>query len=193
MSFLVVIDAAGEAGEQFKVDVLVDICGKPLVVRVAQRAQTSKASAVIVASDKKEILAACEEHGIKTAMIPDNDPKSFFDRIAEIALELNLPSSCAMVSVPRNEPLVSPDVIDATAALVFRDVPMESSIYMGDYPPKLRNCLPMTVVKTGDVRIHEVPLPSQCKNFGQIKEWYSRNRMSEVIAIGAGLWEGLNR
>ena len=124
-------------------------------------------------------------------MIPDNDPRSFFNRIAEIALELNLPSGCAMVSVPRNEPLVSPDVIDATAALVFGDVPMASSMYIGDYPPKIPNCLPIKVVKTGDAGILEVPLPSQYKNFGQIKEWYSRYRMTEVIAIGARLWEGL--
>jgi len=58
MSFLVVIDAAGQTRKQFKVDELLDICGKPLVVRVAQRAQASKASAVIVASDKKRILVA---------------------------------------------------------------------------------------------------------------------------------------
>jgi hypothetical protein len=68
---------------------------------------------------------------------------------------------------------------------------MASSIYIGDYPPKIPNCLPIKVAKTGDARILEVPLPSQCKNFGQIKEWYSRCRLTEVIAIGARPWEGL--
>jgi hypothetical protein len=96
-----------------------------------------------------------------------------------------------MVSVPRNEPLVSPDVIDATAALVFGDVPIASSIYIRDYPLKVPDYLPVKAIETGDARILEVPLPSQCRNFGQIKEWYSRYPLTEVIAIGPRLWEGL--
>ena len=43
---------------------LADIHGKPMVVRVAERAQQSTGSRVIVATDHADIQAACAAHGI---------------------------------------------------------------------------------------------------------------------------------
>ena len=44
---------------------LADVAGKPLVVRVAERALQSRAAQVVVAADAPEILAACAAHGVR--------------------------------------------------------------------------------------------------------------------------------
>ena len=44
---------------------LADLAGKPMVVRVAERAKQSLAQSVIVATDSAEIQAACNEHQIE--------------------------------------------------------------------------------------------------------------------------------
>ena len=47
---------------------LADIGGKPMVVRVAERARLSGASAVVIATDHADILAAAREHGVDALM-----------------------------------------------------------------------------------------------------------------------------
>ncbi|HON31897.1 MAG TPA: NTP transferase domain-containing protein, partial [Ottowia sp.] len=44
---------------------LADIGGKPMIVRVAERAERSGAAQVVVAADAPEILAACAAHGVR--------------------------------------------------------------------------------------------------------------------------------
>jgi 3-deoxy-manno-octulosonate cytidylyltransferase (CMP-KDO synthetase) len=41
---------------------LADLDGKPMVVRVAERAKLSNAHSVVVATDSPEIQSACDEH-----------------------------------------------------------------------------------------------------------------------------------
>jgi 3-deoxy-manno-octulosonate cytidylyltransferase (CMP-KDO synthetase) len=47
---------------------LADIAGLPMVVRVAQRAQQSKAERVVVAADDELILQACQQHGVQALL-----------------------------------------------------------------------------------------------------------------------------
>src|SRR5208282_5889269 len=61
---------------------LLDICGKPLVVRVAERAQASGAREVTVATDDQAIVNACREHGVD-AELTSHSHESGTDRIAE--------------------------------------------------------------------------------------------------------------
>ncbi|MBK4737491.1 3-deoxy-manno-octulosonate cytidylyltransferase [Noviherbaspirillum pedocola] len=96
---------------------LADIAGKPMVVRVAERAASSGAEHVLVATDHPDILAACRMHGIDARMTRA-DHLSGTDRIAEVAAALGLPDDAVVVNVQGDEPLIDPNLIAATAALI---------------------------------------------------------------------------
>lgn len=93
---------------------LADIHGKPMVVRVAERAMQSAAQSVIVATDSPEIQAACDEHRIECLLTRDDHPTGT-DRIAEIAQQLKLPDNALVVNVQGDEPLIPPELINQVA------------------------------------------------------------------------------
>jgi 3-deoxy-manno-octulosonate cytidylyltransferase (CMP-KDO synthetase) len=98
---------------------LADIAGKPMVVRVAERARQSSASRVAVATDSPAIQAACAAHGIEVVMTRADHP-SGSDRLAEACEHLGLSGQDAVVNVQGDEPLIAPALIDAVAALLAR-------------------------------------------------------------------------
>ena len=93
---------------------LADIHGKPMVVRVAERAMQSAAQSVIVATDSPEIQAACDEHRIECLLTRD-DHSTGTDRIAEIAQQLKLPDNAIVVNVQGDEPLIPAELINQVA------------------------------------------------------------------------------
>lgn len=102
---------------------LADIGGRPMVVRVAERAAQSGAAQVIVATDDLRVVAACERYGIDARMTREDHP-SGTDRIAEVAAAAGLPDDAVIVNVQGDEPLMDPALIDACAAQITREVPM---------------------------------------------------------------------
>lgn len=102
---------------------LADLGGKPMVVRVAERALLSGAERVVVATDHADILAACHQHHIQASMTRADHP-SGTDRIAEVAAALGLRDDAVIVNVQGDEPLIEPQLIAACAALINNDVPM---------------------------------------------------------------------
>jgi uncharacterized protein YbaR (Trm112 family) len=64
MRFKVVIPAR-YASTRLPAKPLLDLGGKPMVVRVAERALLSGAEEVVVATDHAEVLAAVERHGLR--------------------------------------------------------------------------------------------------------------------------------
>ena len=93
---------------------LADIHGKPMVIRVAERAMQSAAHSVIVATDSPEIQAACDEHRIECLLTRDDHPTGT-DRIAEVAQQLKLPSNALVVNVQGDEPLIPAELINQVA------------------------------------------------------------------------------
>jgi 3-deoxy-manno-octulosonate cytidylyltransferase (CMP-KDO synthetase) len=93
---------------------LADICGAPMVVRVAQRALKSRASRVVVAADSPEIIERCEAFGI-AAVLTRADHPSGSDRLAEACKLLGLADGEVVVNVQGDEPLIDPALIDAVA------------------------------------------------------------------------------
>lgn len=93
---------------------LADIGGKPMVIRVAERAQQSLAQSVVVATDSTEIQAACDEHRIECLLTSATHPTGT-DRIAEVAQLLKLPSNALIVNVQGDEPLIPPELINQVA------------------------------------------------------------------------------
>jgi len=93
---------------------LADIGGKPMVIRVAERAQQSNAQGVIVATDSPEIQAACDEHRIE-CLLTSSDHPTGTDRIAEVAQLLKLSANTLVVNVQGDEPLIPPELINQVA------------------------------------------------------------------------------
>ena len=93
---------------------LADIGGKPMVIRVAERAQQSLAQSVVVATDSPEIQAACDEHRIECLLTSPDHPTGT-DRIAEVAQLLKLPANTLIVNVQGDEPLIPPELINQVA------------------------------------------------------------------------------
>lgn len=96
---------------------LADIAGKPMVVRVAERAMQSAAARVVVAADHPSIVEACQAHGV-TALLTSAHHPSGSDRLAEACDLLMLADTELVVNVQGDEPLIEPALIDACAALL---------------------------------------------------------------------------
>jgi 3-deoxy-manno-octulosonate cytidylyltransferase (CMP-KDO synthetase) len=107
---------------------LADLGGKPMVVRVAERAARSGAAQVAVATDHADIAAACREHGVAVYMTRADHP-SGTDRIAEAAVAMGLAADAVVVNVQGDEPLIEPSLIAAAAALVKPGVPMATAAH----------------------------------------------------------------
>ncbi|WP_027864783.1 3-deoxy-manno-octulosonate cytidylyltransferase [Massilia alkalitolerans] len=122
MGFTVIIPAR-LASTRLPNKPLADLGGKPMVVRVAERARESGASRIIVATDHPDILAACEAHGIEACMTRADHP-SGTDRIAEVAHKLGLAPGEVVVNLQGDEPLIDPDLLAACAARIVEGVPM---------------------------------------------------------------------
>ncbi|MES2039732.1 MAG: 3-deoxy-manno-octulosonate cytidylyltransferase [Pseudomonadota bacterium] len=127
MSFIAIIPAR-LASSRLANKPLADIGGKPMVVRTAEQALLSGASAIMVATDHADIVAACNAHGVPVCMTRADHP-SGTDRIAEVAASMNLADDAVVVNVQGDEPLIDPALIAATAALVNVDVPMATAAH----------------------------------------------------------------
>ncbi|MGX4641776.1 3-deoxy-manno-octulosonate cytidylyltransferase [Massilia sp. SYSU DXS3249] len=122
MSFTVIIPAR-LASTRLPNKPLADLGGKPMVVRVAERARESGAARIVVATDHADILAACAAHGVEARLTRADHP-SGTDRIAEVARELGLADDAVVVNLQGDEPLIDPALLAACAARIGADVPM---------------------------------------------------------------------
>ncbi len=113
MKFTVVIPAR-YASSRFPGKPLADIDGKPMIVRVAERAARSGAAQIVVATDDTRIFDVVEAHGHR-AMMTRSDHPSGTDRIAEVASKLRLGAQQIVVNVQGDEPLISPALIRKVA------------------------------------------------------------------------------
>ena len=118
MSFTVLVPAR-LASTRLPGKPLADIGGVPMIVRVARQAALSSASAVVVAADHADIVAACMAHDV-SAVLTRADHATGSDRLAEACELLGLDGQRVVVNVQGDEPLIDPALIDACAALLSR-------------------------------------------------------------------------
>ena len=137
MSFYVVIPAR-LASTRLPNKPLADIGGKPMVVRVAERAALAGAKDIIVATDDQSIVDACEKDAVK-AVLTRKDHLSGTDRIAEVASKMKWSASDVVVNVQGDEPLIDPELISATAMLVSETVPMATAAHRMEQPDEIFN------------------------------------------------------
>lgn len=96
---------------------LKDICGKPMIVRVAEAAARTGAARVAVATDHEAIAEACRAAGIEAVLTSPDHPTGT-DRLAEAARLLGLGSNEIVVNIQGDEPLMPPEAVRAAAALL---------------------------------------------------------------------------
>ena len=96
---------------------LADLGGAPMVVRVAQRAQLSRAEKVVVATDSQEVMDQCARFNIQAVMTAATHA-SGSDRLAEACNLLGLPDDAVVVNVQGDEPLIDVALMDAVAQLL---------------------------------------------------------------------------
>jgi len=109
LKFQVIIPAR-YASTRFPGKPLADLGGKPMVVRVCERAAKSGAAAVHVATDDERIARAVRAHGHQ-ALMTRADHASGTERVAEAAKFLHLKDREIVVNVQGDEPLISPRLI----------------------------------------------------------------------------------
>ncbi len=114
MTAFTVVIPARLASSRLERKALADLGGKPMVVRVAERAAQSNAHKVLVATDAYEIESVCKAAGLSVVMTRSEHP-SGTDRIAEVATRLSLPEELLIVNVQGDEPLIPVDLINQVA------------------------------------------------------------------------------
>ncbi len=114
MTFKVVIPAR-YASARLPGKPLLDIAGKPMVVRVAGQAAKGGASEVVIATDFEKIVTVAKQHGFN-AVMTRLDHASGTDRIAEVAQKLGWADDEIVVNVQGDEPLIDPKLIQEVAA-----------------------------------------------------------------------------
>jgi 3-deoxy-manno-octulosonate cytidylyltransferase (CMP-KDO synthetase) len=94
---------------------LADIGGKPMVVRVAERARLSGAQQVLIATDSPRVVEVAKEHGFEVLLTRADHPNGT-DRLAEVATHFGWSDETIVVNVQGDEPLIDPALVRNVAA-----------------------------------------------------------------------------
>ena len=113
MSFKVVIPAR-YASTRLPGKPLLDIAGKPMVVRVAEQAAKTGTREIIIATAFEKIVSVAQVHNLE-AVLTRIDHASGTDRIAEVAQKLAWADDEIVVNVQGDEPLIDPELIKEVA------------------------------------------------------------------------------
>ena len=120
MNFRVVIPAR-YASSRLPGKPLADIGGRPMVLRVLERALLAGAESVVVATDDARVRQAVEAAGHQ-ALMTSPDHQSGTERLVEVAETLGWPDDALVVNVQGDEPLIDPALIrEAARQLVLHD------------------------------------------------------------------------
>lgn len=99
---------------------LVDICGKPMIQHVYERACESGAKSIIIATDDKRILKVAHKFGADVCMTSEHHPRGT-DRIGEVVTTRKFPDNAIIINLQGDEPLVSPGIISQLASALSTD------------------------------------------------------------------------
>ena len=119
MSFIVIIPAR-YASSRLPGKPLVDIGGKPMIQRVYELAEKSKADEVYIATDHNDIIDCCSSFGAK-ALMTNSQHLSGTDRISEATELLNLSPDTAVINVQGDEPFLDFSDIDNLANFFIQE------------------------------------------------------------------------
>jgi 3-deoxy-manno-octulosonate cytidylyltransferase (CMP-KDO synthetase) len=100
--------------------VLLDIAGKPMLQHVWERAVSSGAEEVIVATDSERVASIAGSFGAHVCMTRA-DCRSGTDRVAEVCSKLGWNNMTPVVNVQGDAPLIPPASIRRVAGLLHRN------------------------------------------------------------------------
>lgn len=90
---------------------LADICGKPMIVHVAERARAAQLGRTVVATDSAEVLQAVQAYGLE-AVMTSSDHESGSDRIYEALQKLDPDGSVdAVINVQGDLPTIEAELL----------------------------------------------------------------------------------
>ena len=84
-----------------------DICGKPMVEHVIERAKQSKAEEVIVATDSQKIADAISHIDVRVCMTHENH-QSGTERLFEVIEQLGFDDDQILINLQGDEPMMPP-------------------------------------------------------------------------------------
>jgi 3-deoxy-manno-octulosonate cytidylyltransferase (CMP-KDO synthetase) len=128
--FQVVIPAR-YASSRLPAKPLADIGGKPMILRVLERARAAGAAGVWVATDHPEIFAVVQAAGGDVVLTRADHP-SGTDRLAEVVETLGWGDDTIVVNLQGDEPLIDPALIAAVARELAEDP--EAAIATASHP-----------------------------------------------------------
>ena len=115
------------SSSRFEGKPLADICGKPMIQRVYERAlRSGTVSDVVVATDDERIFAAVGRFGGQ-AVMTSADHRSGTDRIAEAVSRLSAADRDIIVNIQGDQPLFAPSQIDEVVKPLLDDPSVDFS------------------------------------------------------------------
>jgi 3-deoxy-manno-octulosonate cytidylyltransferase (CMP-KDO synthetase) len=130
---VVVIIPARYGSQRLPAKPLADICGKPMVQHVYERAaRATLVNAVLVATDDERIASVVRGFGGRVVMTPES-LQTGTDRIGYVAR--SLADADIVVNVQGDEPVIEPAMIDEAVLPLVRD----SSILVGTLVRKIES------------------------------------------------------
>lgn len=133
MKFIGIIPAR-YASSRFPGKPLAIIDGKPMIVRVAERAE-SALDEVVVATDDERIAACCADYGHR-AIMTSADHRSGTDRCRE-ALDLSGSAADVVINIQGDEPFIDPRQIRQLAGCFEADPSTEIATLVRRFDPAL--------------------------------------------------------
>ena len=104
---------------------LADICGKPMIQHVYEKAlQSGSLTSVTVATDDERIIRKVEEFG-GNAVLTSSLHKSGTDRIAEALCKTDSEDIDLVVNIQGDQPLLNPAMVDEAIHPFFSDASLE--------------------------------------------------------------------
>ena len=139
---IIAIIPARYASERFPGKVIAPLAGKPLVVHTYERTRSaSLITDTVIATDDERVVEAVAPFDVKIVMTRA-DHATGTDRIAEVAAKSD---ADIIVNVQADEPLVDPNLIDATIQPLLDDpgLPMATARYAIHDPARILdpNCV----------------------------------------------------
>lgn len=97
---------------------LIDLGGKPMVLRVLDIAEQTGAAFTLVATDDERIAATVRQAGGQ-AMLTSADHATGTDRLAEVARRNQLEPELVIVNLQGDEPTIPPELVRTVALTLF--------------------------------------------------------------------------
>lgn len=119
MSFRIVIPAR-YASTRLPGKPLRDICGKPMIAHVIERAQQSNAVEVIVATDSTKIADAVKNLDVRICMTNENH-QSGTERLSEVIEQLGFADEQILINLQGDEPMMPPSCLNQVADALQED------------------------------------------------------------------------